>query len=257
MMCRVDPESWMPLRCMTNVIGARWTAAALKPFSACPEIQPASPQWTITCAPVAVTRPQAERGAGADREHDAEPAGVELGAARHPRHVPGDVEAAPEPGDDALAVEEAERRQRRVVADARVAVLDGELRSLVVGGGERHQERGDQLEAAAQMVDVVDGRQRRERLDRRPRGLLLDRRERQILRRLEAAGSKVERERQDAGFEPRSAVGRVGKQRPVARVLIDGGSGKRIRHSQGTAHDLRPTTYDPRAVYPTSRAAIT
>ena len=43
MMCRVLPDSWMPLRCMTNTIGAPWNAAALKPLSACPEIQPASP----------------------------------------------------------------------------------------------------------------------------------------------------------------------------------------------------------------------
>ena len=50
MMCRVVPDSWMPLRCMTNVIGALWTAAAFKPFSACPEIQPASPVWQMTCA---------------------------------------------------------------------------------------------------------------------------------------------------------------------------------------------------------------
>ena len=32
----VAPESWMPLRCMTKVIGAPWTAAPLKPLSAWP-----------------------------------------------------------------------------------------------------------------------------------------------------------------------------------------------------------------------------
>ena len=43
MMWRVLPDSWMPLRCMTNTIGAPWNAAPLKPFSDWPEIQPASP----------------------------------------------------------------------------------------------------------------------------------------------------------------------------------------------------------------------
>ena len=156
MMCRVVPDSWMPLRCITNVIGARWTAAALKPFSAWPEIQPASPQWQMTCARVAVVRLEAERQAGR-----------RPGTSR--RAVPSSARCRPAPRtrgpamsrlrrnavDDPRLVEEAERRQRRVVADARVAVLDREVRALVVGGGERHQQRRNQLEAAAEMVDVV------------------------------------------------------------------------------------------------------
>ncbi len=46
----VVPDSWMPLRCMTSVIGARCRLAPIKPFNAWPEIQPASPQWQMTKA---------------------------------------------------------------------------------------------------------------------------------------------------------------------------------------------------------------
>ena len=43
-----ESDNWMPLRCMTNVSGRLPMSAALKPFSAWPEIQPASPQWQTT-----------------------------------------------------------------------------------------------------------------------------------------------------------------------------------------------------------------
>ena len=101
----------------------------MKPFSAWPEIQPASPLWQITNASAPCARLEAERQPGADRHRHAEPARAERRAAGHPRHVAGDVEAAAERVDDALARQEAERRQRGVVADAGVAVLDRELRA--------------------------------------------------------------------------------------------------------------------------------
>ena len=50
MMCAVVPDSWMPLRCMTKVIGAPCSDAALNPLSACPDTHPASPQWQTTNA---------------------------------------------------------------------------------------------------------------------------------------------------------------------------------------------------------------
>ena len=165
----VVPDSWMPLRCMTNAIGAPCRLAPMKPFSAWPEIQPASPQWQMTNASapwlalaVRATSPRV------DRHRHAETARADRRAAGHPRHVAGDVEAAAELFDDALARQEAERRQRRVVADAGVAVLDRELRAAVIDRAERHQQRADQLEAAAEMIDVVDLGERDQRLDRDP-----------------------------------------------------------------------------------------
>src|SRR5262249_8511423 len=82
---------------------------------------------------LAVMRPQPERSPRADGHHDAETPRTELGPTRQPRDVAGDVEAATEAVDHAFAIEEAERGERRVVPDARVAVLDRVVRSLVVG----------------------------------------------------------------------------------------------------------------------------
>ena len=61
MMWRVLPESWRPLRCMTNTTGAPWKLAPLKPSSDWPEIQPASPVWHTTRlpAPLVPFRPSA------------------------------------------------------------------------------------------------------------------------------------------------------------------------------------------------------
>ena len=77
----------------------------------------------------------------------------------------------------------------RVVADAGVAVLDRELRAAVVDDAERHQQRADQLEAAAEMIDVVDLRERDQRLDRDRRGGLLERRERAVRASSASAGA--------------------------------------------------------------------
>ena len=54
---------------------------------------------------------------------------------------------------------------------------------LVVDDAERHQQRADQLEAAAEMIDVVDLGERDQRLDRDRRGGLLERGERRVRRR--------------------------------------------------------------------------
>ena len=129
---------------------------------------------------IAVAGAQSERPARGDRHRDAETARADRRAAGHPEHVSGDVEAAAELFDDALARQEAERRERRVIADAGVAVLDRELRAAVIDRAERHQQRADQLEAAAEMIDVVDLGERDQRLDRDPRGRLLERRERAL-----------------------------------------------------------------------------
>ena len=101
----------------------------MNPFSACPEIQPASPQWQMTKASSPLRALQAERQPGADRHHHAEPARADRRAAGHPRDVSGDVEAAAELFDDALARKKAQRGERRVIADAGVPVLDREMRA--------------------------------------------------------------------------------------------------------------------------------
>ena len=169
---------------MTNTIGAPWKAAPLKPFSDCPEIQPASPVWQTTRlpAPFRALRPSASpapTGIITPRRPE-----LELRAAGHPRDVAGDVEAAAEAVDDVRLVEEPERRQRGVVADARVPVLDGVVDALVVGERQRHEQRRNQLEAAAEMIDVAGLGERDQRLDRRARRLLLQRGQAQpVLRR--------------------------------------------------------------------------
>ena len=103
----------------------------------------------------ALPRPQAERLAHGHRHDGAEAAGTQFGAAGDIRHVPGDVEAAPEGVNHPRLRQEPESRERGVVADARMAVLDGEVARLVVHEPQRHEQRRDEFEASAQVIDVA------------------------------------------------------------------------------------------------------
>ena len=92
-----------------------------------------------------------------------EPIGVPPG---HPGNMAGHIQAAPEAFNHAVFRKKAQRRQRRVVADAGVPVLYRELTLVVVDGGEGHQQSGNQFKAASEVVDIVGLRQRDQRLDR-------------------------------------------------------------------------------------------
>jgi hypothetical protein len=148
--------------------------------------------------------------------------------------VAGDVEAAAEGVDDARAVEEPERRQGRVVADAGMPVLDREMRALVIGRREGHQQRRDQLEPASEVIDVIDFRQGHERLDGSPRRLLLERGERGVVVRAElATAGEVQRQRQHGGLEAAAGVRRRGEEGAIARVLFGGERGERVEGAGG------------------------
>ena len=108
--------------------------------------------------------------------------------------------------------------ERGVVADAGVAVLDRELRAAVVDGAERHQQRADQLEAAAEMIDVVDLGERDQRLDRDRRGGLLERGQRQVGVVRERRRVEIQRERQHL----RSHLG-AERRRLLQQLLIASG----------------------------------
>ena len=106
-----------------------------------------------------------------DRNHHPEAAAVELGPPGQPGDVPGKVQAAAEALDNRLFPDVAEGGEAGVVADAGMGVLDRVLDALVVGAAQRQQQAGNQLEAAAEVIELADGGQGGERTDRRAGGL--------------------------------------------------------------------------------------
>ena len=103
-----------------------------------------------------VTRAHAHRLAGGNRDHHAQATAVKLRAARHPRDVARDVEATPELVHHRVAIDKAKRGERCVIADAGMGVFDRELDLLVIGRRQREHQAGDQVEAAAQVVEFAD-----------------------------------------------------------------------------------------------------
>ncbi len=122
--------------------------------------------------------------------------------------------------DDALFGHEAERRQRRVVADARVAVLDRVVMVRVVGDAERHQQRRDQLEPAAEVVDIVGFRERDQRLDGGRRGGFFERRQGGVEIRRQRVRSQIQRERQHVRFDPPAGQRGIGEERGIPPLLF-------------------------------------
>ena len=87
--------------------------------------------------------------------HDTEATAIKLRPARDPRHVTGNVETAPKGIDDILRVEKAKARERGVVANARVGVLDGEIPSIVIDERQGEMKSRDEVEPAPEVVDLV------------------------------------------------------------------------------------------------------
>ena len=169
---------------------------------------------------VLAARAHAQGLADGGGDHDAEAAAVELGPPRQPGDVARKVEAAPEPLDDGVVVDEPEGGQGPVVADTRVGVLDGVLDALVVGDGEGEGEGGDQLEAAAEVIQLADGGQRGQRPDGGARRLDL-----QALQGVDllpgqaGGGGDVDLEGQDGGGDALAEVAGACKQLAVAASL--------------------------------------
>src|SRR5262245_42258462 len=102
------------------------------------------------------------------------------------------------------------------------------MRTLVIGHRERYEQRRDQLETAAEVIDVVDLRQRRQRVDGDAGPLLRQRREGRVVFVGEVTRSEIERQRQHLRFEARARVRRGGEKFFVSRVLGGGDSSERI-----------------------------
>ena len=132
----------------------------------------------------------------------------------------GNVEAAAEGVDHPLARQEAQRGERGVIADAGVAVLDRELHAAVIDRAERHQQRADQLEAAAEVIDVVDLGERYQRLDRDGRRVLLQAGERDLGVVRERGGGEVQPERQHLGSDLLAERRRLLHKLLIARRLL-------------------------------------
>ena len=173
---------------------------------------------------VAAPRPLAQGLADGGRDHHAETAAVELGPAGKPRDVARQVEAAPELLDHGVLVDELVGGQGPVVADARVGVLDGVLDALVVGDGEGEGEGRDQLEAAAQVIQLADGGQRGQGPDGGARRLDL-----QPLQGVDLLGGQprgrveVDSQGQDGGVGALAEVAGAGQELPVAASLARNG----------------------------------
>ena len=71
------------------------------------------------------------------RDRHTETSRTDRSSTRNPRDMARDIQAAPETVDDAIFRKKTERRKRRVIADARVAVLDRKLALVVIHGGQR------------------------------------------------------------------------------------------------------------------------
>jgi hypothetical protein len=118
-----------------------------------------------------IGRALAEGLADGGGDHDAEAAAVELGPAGHPGDMARDVEPAAEGFHDAAAIQIAEGGEGGIVADGGVGVLDGEIALDAVDQREGQQEGGDQVEAAAHVVDFVDLGQGGDGFDREAGGI--------------------------------------------------------------------------------------
>ena len=175
----------------------------------------------------------AERLADRGRDHDAETAAVELRAAGHPRHVAGDVQPAAEGVHDPLAVQIAQHGQRGEIADGGVGVFDGEIAFGAVDDGQRGQQRGNQIEAAAHMVHFVDLGEGGDGFDRQPGGVDLHGLEQgDVVGRQAGDLLDVQRERRDGRDHFAAHVERIG-QKPLVAFLLAGCGGELGFHSGG------------------------
>ena len=143
----------------------------------------------------------------------------------------GDVEAAAKLLDDALLRQKSERRERRVIADARVAVLDGVVVMLVVDDPERHEERGNQFQPAAEMIDIAGFRERDQRLDGNGRSDLFERTELQRLLGRQPAAFQVPGEWKDVRLDSFTKQRGFGKKSRIATALFGNNCGERIHRA--------------------------
>ena len=155
-----------------------------------------------------------------DGNHHPEAAAVELRPTGQPGDVAGKIQAAAKPLDYRLFTDEPESGEAGVVADAGVGVLDGVLDALVVGAAQRQQQAGNQLEAAAEVIELADGGQGGEGADRGAGGLDLQRLEKVGLGPGQPLlGVDVDLQRQHLGGHFRSEVVGGLEQLPVAPLL--------------------------------------
>ena len=77
--------------------------------------------------------------------------------------MPRDIEPAAEFVDHDRLVKEAERREHGITADARVRMLDRERGFFIVDHTQCQEQRLNEFQSAAEMIQLVDLRQRRER----------------------------------------------------------------------------------------------
>ena len=141
----------------------------------------------------------------------------------------GDVDPAPEAVDHIRRIDETKRGESRKVADARVRVFNSELDTLVVGYRHGETQRRDQLETAAEVVELTDLGQRCQGADRRAGRLDLQRLESVdlILTQVCCVGY-IDLQRQHLGGDTLSEIPGVSEQFLISTGLAGGGGLKAV-----------------------------
>ena len=141
--------------------------------------------------------------------------------------MPRDVEAAPEGVYHAILGQEAQRGQGAVVSDARMPVLDREVPHAVIDNAERHEQAGNQLETAAEMVDIVGLGQGNERTDCDGRRTLLDGCQRGAVGGRQSAGQGVDPPGKHVRRESRPEARRCSQEAGVSMGLLGSDASQR------------------------------
>ncbi len=179
-------------------------------------------------------------------DHDAQASAVELGAPRYPGHVAGNVQPPPEGVHDMPAVDIAQGRQGREVADRGVGVFNREINGGMVCQRQRQQQGRDQVQAAPHVIHLVDLGQRGHGFDRQTSGFDLERfEEGDVLVGEPGHLLQVQMQGGDGRNDVAAHVERVGQKRLIALLLeLEGGecsfhNGGRVCRKRGGASTAR------------------
>ena len=154
------------------------------------------------------------------RNHHPQTPTIELCSPRQPCHMPGKIQPAPKPLDNALCLHKPKRRQRRIIPDTRMRVLNRISTPVIIRHRQRHQQPRDQFQSPAQMVQFPNLCQRRQRPNRRARALNLQRRQRPVFRFPKRLGRRnINMQPQNIGRDLISEKMRILQQRIIALPL--------------------------------------
>ncbi len=119
---------------------------------------------------VTVARTLTQGLADRNRNHDPKATPVELRTTGYPGDMTRDVEPTTKTINHEVIVQETEGGQRSVIADAGMRVFNREVDLFVIGQAEGEKKGRNQFQAATEMVELVDFRQRGEGGQRGLRG---------------------------------------------------------------------------------------